>query len=373
MKLVQTKNKTTELRQFPGLIDATVEHTIKESCGSAKYLGPKIPPEEWNKVLSFFKWTYDTTKSESQVRFYVNPELGTWKAWAYPQKARMGMTAEEIPCKDADDQRAQFADGWIYFCTVHHHCSAGAFQSGTDEANERSQDGLHITVGDMNQNKHTLHARFYLQSMKFEPDMSEFWSIGDELLLMLPPEVWDRVARYQMTMPSEVAFPDQWKTNLIEIKSLPLPNTGYTGYTPQGHWEGLYSGKDNGKPTYTTLDNRTPWEKELDAARDFLIMAAERKATAEDVRDFFEELDTNCLFEDLVKACDDENTEVGEVVKDWNQLFRQVADDTILTKEEQDAELEAMAQDKKEIESKTDPKLFKNDLATEQYYGGYME
>ncbi len=40
----------------------------------------------------------------------------------------------------------EFEDSCI---SAHHHCSASAFQSGTDEENERGQDGLHITVGRM--------------------------------------------------------------------------------------------------------------------------------------------------------------------------------------------------------------------------------
>jgi hypothetical protein len=91
----------------------------------------------WHQVLSFFRWTHKEMNSESQVRLYVNPKLGRWGAWAFPQVARTGMSAREMPTPETPEKaqerfaswQSEPSDDWLYFGTVHHHCSASAFQA----------------------------------------------------------------------------------------------------------------------------------------------------------------------------------------------------------------------------------------------------
>jgi hypothetical protein len=176
--------------------------------------------------MSFLRWTYKEMDSESQVRLYVNTKLGRWAAWAFPQEARTGMSAREIAVQETPDKaRERFAswnsepsEDWVYFCTVHHHCSASAFQSGTDEQNEKGQDGLHITVGRMAAERHELHARFYVGGNCFDPDMSLFWPIEQELVEQVPPSLLDELARFQMSERVVVDFPEAWRKNVIEVR-----------------------------------------------------------------------------------------------------------------------------------------------------------
>ena len=134
------------------------------------------------------------------------------------------MTAREMPVQETPEKaRERFAswqsepsDDWLYFGTVHHHCSASAFQSFTDEQNEWNQDGLHITVGKMDQDRHDLHARFYLGGNCFEPDLDCFWPLDPELAEQVPPVLHDQLARYQMCAKVTVDFPDVWRKNLVE-------------------------------------------------------------------------------------------------------------------------------------------------------------
>ena len=218
-QLVQTK-------KVPGLLSCEVEYEVKSGTGRLQYSGPKFSRGMWHQVLSFFRWTYCEMDSESQVRLYVNTTLGRWGAWAFPQEARTGMSAKEIPVKETPEQaverfgswNSEPSDDWVYFCTVHHHCAASAFQSGTDEENERNQDGLHITVGHMGSERHDLHARFYLAGNCFEPDLSLFWPIEPDLIEQLPASMLDELARFQMCEKVESEFPLAWRQNVIEIK-----------------------------------------------------------------------------------------------------------------------------------------------------------
>jgi hypothetical protein len=211
----------------PGLLACRIDYEIKSGKGQLHYTGPKFDPEMWHEVMSFFRWTNKEMDSESQVRLYVNVKLGLWGAWAFPQEARTGMSAREIVTQETPEQAMErFASwgcepsaDWRYFCTVHHHCSASAFQSGTDEENERNQDGLHITVGRMDSERHDLHARFYLGGNCFEPDMALFWEISPELTEQIPSTMLDTVARFQMCEKVVVDFPDAWRKNVIEKKA----------------------------------------------------------------------------------------------------------------------------------------------------------
>lgn len=227
MKLIKTKDRVVVEKSFPGLINAKFTHEIKGTTASCDWTGPQIDPVVWHQVLSFFKWGHTTYSSEQQIRLWVNPVTRHWGAWAFPQESRSGMATKELKIEETPEQvAARFAhwgtvpsSDWIYFATVHHHCSTSAFQSGTDQSDEKGQDGLHITIGHLGRSLYDLHARFYLREECFEPDMSLFWDVGEEAKQIIPDQsLWDRVARMQMSRPVEVPFPDVWKENVLEIK-----------------------------------------------------------------------------------------------------------------------------------------------------------
>lgn len=224
MKLIKiNKPKVSESKEVSGLLNCRIEYEIKTAKGQLEYHGPKFTPEMWHQVLSFFRWTNQEMHSESQVRLYVNHKLGRWGAWAFPQEAHTGMSAREVSSKETPEKaRERFAywqsepsDDWLYFGTVHHHCSASAFQSGTDEQNEWNQDGLHITVGRMNAEQHDIHARFYLDGNCYEPDLGQFWPIEANLAGMIPPALHHELARHQMGTKVTRDFPDAWRANIV--------------------------------------------------------------------------------------------------------------------------------------------------------------
>jgi hypothetical protein len=229
MNLVKTEiTHLIRNKEAAGILQFKGEYKVTEAKGELTYAGPKIPPGEWNKILSFLKWVYDTTQSEAQVRLYLNTKTNVWAAWAYPQEANTGMTAKEIANEAANAQRAQFKDdaGWIYFGTVHSHCACSAFQSSTDESNEKDQDGIHITIGYLDKTVYDFHARLYFGKDQFTPDMSVFWETGDvmsgvpDVVRDMIPDGWqDKLARMQMVVPpSEPSFPEPWKENVVDVR-----------------------------------------------------------------------------------------------------------------------------------------------------------
>jgi len=225
------------------------EHQTKENGTTAdfEWRGPTLNAI-WPEVLAFFRWTNDTMRSESQVRLYVNVREQRWEAWAYPQKANLGMHAKELTETDegyerTKEQRAQFPDpDWYYWGTVHHHCNSPAFQSGPDQDNERSQDGIHITVGNLGSPMYDLHVRLYVSKFKLAFSLCDFWDIGNELTAlprhiqrMLKDDAPNEMAKLLMCVPppADQTFPDIWRENIIDctpkqmaVVSHPVNNGG---------------------------------------------------------------------------------------------------------------------------------------------------
>jgi hypothetical protein len=305
----------TETKNISGLLRLTLEHEVKSTKYEFEWNGPKIPAEEWHKILAFFKWTYETTKSESQVRLYVNcrPEVRTWKAWAFPQKANTGITAQEMDTPETAIQRAQFsdADGWLYFGTVHHHCAMSAFQSGTDRNNEQGQDGLHITVGHVDKPHHDIHARLYIGGRELTPDLSDFWGLGDMVSSLphwvcglLPKGTPHKLALFHMgeTCATDCAFPDEWQANLIAPAPTPISVT-VNNYTSGGGYFPASTGRHFRKASYLQRSkNKLPFD--LGRATDEIEGWIER-ANEEKNQDAALAHQLDWKLEDVVQACYD--------------------------------------------------------------------
>lgn len=242
MKLLKT-NVEELVRKVEGgqLFTSNFRYKVSDAEGEMDYKGPKIPHQVWMEVLSFFKWTYDTHHSESQVRLYVSPKLGLWKAWAFPQKGGTGLSTKEVQNEESKRQRASLfenEDDWIAWGTIHHHCGISAFQSGTDERDEEGQGGLHITIGDMDKPVFSMHARLYHQGDLYEPQMEKFWhtthleeleqKVPEQFRAMLPKDHWQQLVVNDMCTLEVVPFPDIWKSNYIIEKREPLRQIGGT-------------------------------------------------------------------------------------------------------------------------------------------------
>ena len=222
-----------QLKEIPGVMSCVFAHRTSSSTSEFSWTGGTLN-EIWPEILAFFRWTNQEYKSESQVRLFVNIQTKQWKAWAFPQKARLGMSAKELA--DGDEgyertrlQRAEFPDEtWYYWGTVHHHCDAGAFQSGTDTQNEHDQDGIHITVGSLGSPRYTIDFRIYVGKFRLTSiTVDKFWDCGEieaglpaHIKALLPADAREKLAKYQMCEPppADQTFPEIWKENIIDCR-----------------------------------------------------------------------------------------------------------------------------------------------------------
>ena len=262
MTIIQHDKKLYELRDlgngFIGHVPANI--TLQDGTPSMRWSGAKIPRSVWQEIVAFFQWSYKETKSETQVRLLLNVDTGEFKAHAFPQKYGTGMTAKELSdnADYANQLNAQMSGGnWIKLGTVHHHCSTGAFQSGTDSADE-TEMGLHITLGNIGGLRHSIHGRVsltipgtlnadgtaatkathaYYSAIFF--DWFEIPDVG----IPISDSIREEIAKFYLCTPEpeDAKFPPQWAENLIKEEPKPIVHRAVGFSTTAAHEQAAWS------------------------------------------------------------------------------------------------------------------------------------
>ena len=139
--------------------------SVKAGKTDPTWSGELIPWKMWQEMVAWCQVTQDKLKSEALIFLYYdrNAEEGksAWSYWIPPQITN-GMTVRADPDDPRyNKEREAYPD--LQFGTLHHHCTMGAFQSGTDLSDEEDREGLHFTIGKVNTKEHDLHARFCIE------------------------------------------------------------------------------------------------------------------------------------------------------------------------------------------------------------------
>jgi PRTRC genetic system protein A len=103
---------------------------------------PKIPGKLMAKVVGFFREAYDKYSGEAASILYFNEKTKQYKVVIPEQKVSGAAVDYEV---DLEEKMPNFR----LVGTIHSHANFGAFHSGTDSADEKNFDGLHITVGNV--------------------------------------------------------------------------------------------------------------------------------------------------------------------------------------------------------------------------------
>lgn len=164
-------------REDLGLWEGDVPPVLDEANEvDLHWKGGKIPPRILWECLAWFRLVHKKYSSEAQARLGYNPETGQWGWWAFPQYVVAGLFSQEIPSDElTEEQRAmrlratkEMADGgFMEAGTIHSHCDAGAFASGIDDKDEISQNGIHITLGEISSERPEIHGRVVFRKVKY--------------------------------------------------------------------------------------------------------------------------------------------------------------------------------------------------------------
>jgi len=101
----------------------------------------RIPGKWLAKTHSFFKEVYRQYRSEAIVLLFYNEETRHHKIIPPTQK---------VAGASCDYDKGITISGYTMIGTIHSHGSMSAFHSGVDDSDEEHFDGLHITLGHLN-------------------------------------------------------------------------------------------------------------------------------------------------------------------------------------------------------------------------------
>lgn len=127
---------------------------------------PQIPNIAVRAIVGFFKEVYTKYKSEAIVLLYYNQEKGSYRVVA-PEQTVSPASLEYT--KDLEG-----IPGFDLIGTIHSHSSMSAFHSGTDDADEASFDGLHITFGNVNSDVISISSSIVVNSKRFKVNADQY-------------------------------------------------------------------------------------------------------------------------------------------------------------------------------------------------------
>lgn len=151
-----------------------------------EYEETSINRDDFLYCMKYFREIYETHGTEAAVLLYFNSEKLDWQILYVLQCGASGGRVDyiypnsELPDSIRDDVDAQrmaiqinqqhdqlVSDGYVRAGTIHSHCNFAAFHSSTDDKDEESFDGLHITIGNV-KSGWSYSSRFMVNGYEFK-------------------------------------------------------------------------------------------------------------------------------------------------------------------------------------------------------------
>jgi hypothetical protein len=196
--------------------------------------GAPLPANFFSQMLGFFRHVHKTWGSEAMVRLAYNTELRQWRMLCYPQTIKQGMEIKEI--KDLTDEQRVIRDemiaclneGFMENGSSHSHCDMLAFQSGTDLANELKNTGIHITLGNINSERPSVHGRVSFRGIMYAINWKE-WFEG------WPEDMDGRCDSFNLIPGDDLSFPQEWLKCCFEPPPITFSShSGVSNWLPSG-------------------------------------------------------------------------------------------------------------------------------------------
>jgi PRTRC genetic system protein A len=130
---------------------------------AAKMHIKKIPGGQFARVVAFFREVYKEYHGESIVLLFYDETKRVYKIVPPHQK---------VTAAACDYNKGITIEGMTMIGTIHSHASMSAFHSGTDDKDEEHFDGLHITIGNVNDEDVSITSSIVANGHRFvvEPD-----------------------------------------------------------------------------------------------------------------------------------------------------------------------------------------------------------
>lgn len=200
-----------------------------------RWHGPKIDLEkQWYPATTFMR---DFIDHEVVLRLFVTADKKEIIIRPLTQLYGTGMSIKEEPTITEQEQIATL--GLIDIGSVHSHCNMKAFASGVDSKDEKDwPGGLHLTVGDLDEERYDLHARFCWDLVGQEVNgrvirkaqrlvqncaYRDWFKLPQhvEYFLDQEEELSQDIAHYLLVKAVLAEYPDWWKEKLV-VRSEPI-------------------------------------------------------------------------------------------------------------------------------------------------------
>ncbi|HLC99788.1 MAG TPA: Mov34/MPN/PAD-1 family protein [Patescibacteria group bacterium] len=156
------------LRKENSLIDATVKidqiSFLQELVPKAALKLPKIPAKLLVRTLLFFRRVYKRSGTEAAILLHYAPDR---------QENLLQCPPQEASSASLDYESWQRTPGYQLVGSLHSHAGMPAFHSGTDKDDEKSFDGLHITIGRVDQPYFTISCSVVVNNNRFLTDPND--------------------------------------------------------------------------------------------------------------------------------------------------------------------------------------------------------
>ncbi len=101
---------------------------------------PPVPAAILAEIVAFFQEVFLAHRAEAVVLLYFNQRERRYELKIPKQQVAGGHCRYEI---------GPTPTGWLRVGTIHSHAAADAFHSELDDEDERHDDGLHVTIGNL--------------------------------------------------------------------------------------------------------------------------------------------------------------------------------------------------------------------------------
>lgn len=146
---------------------------------------PKLPAEIMAKTLAFFRGVYAKFQTEAEVLLFFDPATKLYRIYV-PEQICSGASVKSCMNSWATRMPANYQ----LVGSIHSHPVFNAFHSGTDTADAKDFNGLHITVGHITDPAKTEYASMIsVNGQNFDYDIKDVAEIDDMPEVEIP-EWW---------------------------------------------------------------------------------------------------------------------------------------------------------------------------------------
>lgn len=139
---------------------------LKELEGFAELKIPIIPKEIIAQSVGFLKHIYNDCSSEGGLILHLFTEEGRYELGCPTQEVSSGTV-------EWDNEKEVIPQGAIRICSIHSHGSGSAFHSTTDKEDEKNFDGIHITLGHMDEDIPSIVVSIVVNGNRFKLDENQ--------------------------------------------------------------------------------------------------------------------------------------------------------------------------------------------------------